>query len=116
LLTHLHVPLYLRVRLHSQLVGVVVKTFGEAYPELVKHQEKIHSVIAEEEASFSRTLGKGIERFKKLAAAAQVGHLEVIMCCQFLFAGLRGSCSGFAAVHCTLFDRGPVGSWGWVVD
>jgi alanyl-tRNA synthetase len=55
-----------------QLVGVVVKTFGEAYPELVKHQEKIHSVIAEEEASFSRTLGKGIERFKKLAAAAQV--------------------------------------------
>jgi alanyl-tRNA synthetase len=55
-----------------QLVGVVVKTFGEAYPELVKHQEKIHAVIAEEEASFSRTLGKGIERFKKLAAAAQV--------------------------------------------
>jgi hypothetical protein len=59
--------------LYLQLVGVVVKTFGEAYPELVKHQDKIHSVIAEEEASFSRTLGKGIERFKKLAAAAQVG-------------------------------------------
>lgn len=57
-----------------QLVGVVVKTFGEAYPELAKHQEKIHAVISEEEASFSRTLGKGIERFKKLAAAAQVRH------------------------------------------
>jgi hypothetical protein len=24
-----------------QLVGVVVKTFGEAYPELVKHQDNI---------------------------------------------------------------------------
>jgi alanyl-tRNA synthetase len=64
--------------LYLQLVGVVVKTFGEAYPELAKHQEKIHAVISEEEASFSRTLGKGIERFKKLAAAAQVGCLVVL--------------------------------------
>uniref|UniRef100_A0A383VXA1 Alanine--tRNA ligase n=1 Tax=Tetradesmus obliquus TaxID=3088 RepID=A0A383VXA1_TETOB len=60
----------------AQLVGVVVKTFGEAYPELAKHQEKIHAVISEEEASFSRTLGKGIERFKKLAAAAQDGVIS----------------------------------------
>lgn len=57
-----------------QLVAIVVKTFGDAYPELVKAQEKIHSIIAEEEASFSRTLVKGIERFKKLAATAQVGR------------------------------------------
>jgi alanyl-tRNA synthetase len=42
------------------------------YPELVSARDKIHSVISEEEASFSRTLVKGIERFKKLAAAAQV--------------------------------------------
>jgi hypothetical protein len=63
-----------------QLVGVVVRTFGEAYPELVKHQEKIHAVISEEEASFSRTLGKGIERFKKLAAAAQVRGTSVFAC------------------------------------
>jgi alanyl-tRNA synthetase len=56
----------------AQLVDVVVKTFGEAYPELVSAREKIFSIIAEEEASFSRTLVKGIERFKKLAASAQV--------------------------------------------
>jgi alanyl-tRNA synthetase len=37
----------------SQLVGVVVKTFGEAYPELVKHQDKIHSVIADTSACCS---------------------------------------------------------------
>lgn len=48
------------------------RTFGEVYPELVSARDKIHSVISEEEASFSRTLVKGIERFKKLAAAAQV--------------------------------------------
>lgn len=46
------------------------------YPELVSSRDKIHSVIAEEEASFSRTLVKGIERFKKLAAAAQVRLLD----------------------------------------
>lgn len=56
----------------AKLVDVVVKTFGETYPELVSARDKIHSIIAEEEASFSRTLVKGIERFKKLAAAAQV--------------------------------------------
>jgi alanyl-tRNA synthetase len=50
----------------------VCRTFGETYPELVSARDKIHSIIAEEEASFSRTLVKGIERFKKLAAAAQV--------------------------------------------
>jgi alanyl-tRNA synthetase len=46
--------------------------FGGVYPELVSARDKIHSVIAEEEASFSRTLVKGIERFQKLAAAAEV--------------------------------------------
>ncbi len=40
---------------------------------VVSARNTIHSVIAEEEASFSRTLVKGIERFKKAAAAAQVG-------------------------------------------
>jgi hypothetical protein len=28
-----------------QLVGVVVKTFGEAYPELVKHQDSVLAAI-----------------------------------------------------------------------
>eukprot|EP00878_Enallax_costatus_P013646 GHUV01014269.1.p1 GENE.GHUV01014269.1~~GHUV01014269.1.p1 ORF type:complete len:806 (+),score=287.63 GHUV01014269.1:1306-3723(+) len=60
----------------AQLVAVVVKTFGDAYPELVKAQEKIHAVISEEEASFSRTLVKGIERFKKLAASAKDGVIS----------------------------------------
>ena len=53
-------------------MDVVVSEFGAAYPELAKARASIHSVIQEEEASFSRTLVKGIERFKKAAAAAAV--------------------------------------------
>lgn len=71
-------PILLFAALTVQLVSIVVKTFGDAYPELVKAQDKIHSIIAEEEASFSRTLVKGIERFKKLAAGAQVCGAAVL--------------------------------------
>lgn len=55
----------------------MVRCFGECYPELVSARDVIHTTIQEEEASFSRTLIKGIERFKKGAAAAQVGGLLV---------------------------------------
>ena len=50
-----------------QLVDVVVREFGSFFPELVAARDTIHSVIREEEASFSRTLIKGIERFKKVS-------------------------------------------------
>eukprot|EP00879_Flechtneria_rotunda_P019885 GHRR01020901.1.p1 GENE.GHRR01020901.1~~GHRR01020901.1.p1 ORF type:complete len:887 (+),score=336.05 GHRR01020901.1:277-2937(+) len=60
----------------AQLVDIVVKTFGGAYSELVSARDRIHSIIAEEEASFSRTLLKGIERFKKLAASAENGTIS----------------------------------------
>lgn len=52
-----------------QLVDVVVKNFGSFFPELVAARNTIHSVIADEETSFGRTLVKGIERFKKMAAS-----------------------------------------------
>lgn len=53
----------------SQLVDTFVDHMGSAYPELVKARETIREVIAEEEESFSRTLTKGIERFKAIADA-----------------------------------------------
>ena len=59
----------------AQLVDVVVRNFGSFFPELVAARDTIHSVIREEEASFSRTLLKGIERFKKIAQLAQGGVL-----------------------------------------
>lgn len=59
----------------AQLVDVVQQLFGPYFPELIAARDTIYNVIREEEASFSRTLMKGIERFKKVAAGAQGGVL-----------------------------------------
>ena len=55
----------------QKLVPVVVKHFGEVFPEIVKHESRVTEIIAEEEESFGRTLLKGIEQFKKIAARAK---------------------------------------------
>ncbi|KAK9271804.1 hypothetical protein L1049_002169 [Liquidambar formosana] len=49
------------------LVSVVVKVMGDVFPELKQHEVHIRGIIAAEEASFGRTLLKGIEKFKKAA-------------------------------------------------
>ncbi|KAJ6682416.1 ALANYL-TRNA SYNTHETASE [Salix koriyanagi] len=49
------------------LVNVVVKVMGDVFPELKRNEEHIRETIAAEEASFGKTLLKGIERFKKAA-------------------------------------------------
>ncbi|PKA55615.1 Alanine--tRNA ligase [Apostasia shenzhenica] len=51
----------------SSLVGIVVNVMGDVFPELKQHEAKIREIISEEEASFGRTLVKGIEKFKKAA-------------------------------------------------
>ncbi|MDA3820707.1 MAG: alanine--tRNA ligase [Candidatus Delongbacteria bacterium] len=45
----------------NELVDVLVKIMGEAYPELIKQQKLIARVIKEEEAAFFRTLDKGMD-------------------------------------------------------
>mmetsp|Transcript_19360 Transcript_19360/g.58510 ORF Transcript_19360/g.58510 Transcript_19360/m.58510 type:complete len:958 (+) Transcript_19360:236-3109(+) len=50
-----------------KLVDVVVDKFGGFYPELRAQRDRIFSVIQEEETSFSRTLQKGIRRYKAVA-------------------------------------------------
>ena len=40
----------------TSLVGVVVKVMGDTFPELKQREAKIKDIIAEEEASFERTL------------------------------------------------------------
>lgn len=60
----------------SNLVDVVVEKFGHAYPELVEKKEYIREVIRDEEASFSKTLVRGIEQFKKFADATKGGQIS----------------------------------------
>lgn len=60
----------------SQLVDVVVSTFGRFYPELETSKALIFDTIKEEEISFSKTLEKGIERFKKASKSAKNGQLD----------------------------------------
>ncbi|GMN47972.1 hypothetical protein TIFTF001_017146 [Ficus carica] len=49
------------------LVNIVGKVMGDVFPELKQHEVRIREIIAEEEASFGKTLLKGIEKFKKAA-------------------------------------------------
>ncbi|KAF3430958.1 hypothetical protein FNV43_RR25688 [Rhamnella rubrinervis] len=53
------------------LVSTVAKVMGDVFPELKQHEVHIRDIIAEEEASFGKTLLKGIEKFKKAAQDVQ---------------------------------------------
>lgn len=61
----------------ASLVDTVVQNFGGFYPELRAARDTIYAVIRDEEASFSRTLLKGIEKFKKAAAVAKEGECSI---------------------------------------
>ncbi|XP_078444077.1 alanyl-tRNA synthetase [Wolffia australiana] len=60
----------------SSLVGPLVNVMGEFFPELKQHESKIRSIIADEEASFGRTILKGIDKFKKAAQDVQGNKLS----------------------------------------
>lgn len=49
------------IMLVFRLVGVVGEVMGGTFPELKQHEERIKTIIAEEEASFGRTLVKVIK-------------------------------------------------------
>ncbi|XWS63325.1 hypothetical protein CRYUN_Cryun06bG0085500 [Craigia yunnanensis] len=55
----------------SRLVRIVVEVVGDVFPELKQHEARIGDIIAAEEASFGKTLVKGIEKFKKAAQDVQ---------------------------------------------
>ncbi|GIW74258.1 MAG: hypothetical protein KatS3mg103_0780 [Phycisphaerales bacterium] len=54
---------------------MIVQHYGQAYPELRRHEQRVADVIREEEESFGRTLERGIRRFEELAEQAQ-GTIE----------------------------------------
>ena len=53
----------------SKLVPKLVEIMGKTFPEISEKQNYIISIIRDEEESFSRTLDKGLQKFKDLAAA-----------------------------------------------
>ena len=59
-------------------VDVVVKMFGEVYPNLVEKQDYIKKVIDMEETSFLRTLNSGIELLNQEIALLKEGGKTVL--------------------------------------
>ena len=52
----------------ATLVPKLVELMGDTFPELRKNQAHVTAVIKDEEESFSKTLDKGLIRFKDMAA------------------------------------------------
>ncbi len=50
----------------ESLLPALVKTMGKAFPELLKNQDLVGRVLAAEEASFRKTLDRGLELFERL--------------------------------------------------
>ena len=51
----------------AKLVPTVVELMGLVFPEIVRQERHVIAVIKDEEESFSRTLDKGLLKFKELA-------------------------------------------------
>jgi alanyl-tRNA synthetase len=50
----------------AQIAQVVIDHYGQNYPELRQHQERILSELTREEERFSQTLARGLREFQKL--------------------------------------------------
>jgi alanyl-tRNA synthetase len=60
-----------------KLADIVADSFGEAFPELVKNQDRISKTLKAEEESFNRTLDKGLDVFESINAdAGQISGAE----------------------------------------
>tara|TARA_B110000037_G_scaffold146860_1_gene165870 strand:+ start:85153 stop:87819 length:2667 start_codon:yes stop_codon:yes gene_type:complete len=57
-----------------QLVDPVLETLGPVFPELESNQALVRKVIASEEASFERTLDRGLAEFEKVSNADLSGE------------------------------------------
>ncbi|KAJ8451276.1 hypothetical protein Cgig2_014048 [Carnegiea gigantea] len=59
------------LKANEGLVSTLVNVMGDVFPELKQREKHIKDIIAAEEASFGKTLLKGIEKFKKAAQEVQ---------------------------------------------
>ncbi|MDF1800434.1 MAG: alanine--tRNA ligase [Planctomycetota bacterium] len=56
-----------------QVVPAVAESLGDAFPEMRARLDHVQLIIEEEERSFGRTLGRGIQRFEALAKEVEAG-------------------------------------------
>ena len=63
----------------AELVPVVVRKMGEAFPELRKQESVIRKVIASEEAAFDKTIERGLQLFEKFGADGRVSGEQAFM-------------------------------------
>lgn len=61
-----------------KLVSVLVKTMGEAFPEIKARQKYIEQVILAEESRFLKTLDSGLDRMNKLVKKAKKSKSDVL--------------------------------------
>jgi len=61
-----------------RLVDVVVENMGAAFPEIAERRQFVASVIQAEEASFGRTLDRGLEIFAAAARSAKDKNLDTL--------------------------------------
>ncbi|NLW47182.1 MAG: alanine--tRNA ligase [Firmicutes bacterium] len=61
-----------------RIVPYLVKTMGDAYPELKEKQNHCEMVIRAEEEGFNRTLDKGIELFEEIALRLKEEGVDLI--------------------------------------
>jgi len=54
----------------SELATPLIRTMGDAFPELKAREKDIRAVLSAEEASFSKTLERGLAMFEKLVAGS----------------------------------------------
>jgi alanyl-tRNA synthetase len=57
----------------SELATPLIRTMGDAFPELKAQEKDIRAVLSAEEASFSKTLERGLAMFEKLVAGSSKG-------------------------------------------
>jgi alanyl-tRNA synthetase len=55
-----------------RLVPIIVETMGNVFPELKKSPEQVIELIKDEEVSFGRTLGRGIQLFDDAAKSGSI--------------------------------------------
>nr|VDD44592.1 unnamed protein product [Brassica oleracea] len=66
------------------LVSSVIRVMGDVFTELKELEKKITEIIKEEEASFCKTLAKGIEKFRKDGQSVQGNTLIFVTLCNVM--------------------------------